>query len=64
MHIIYIYIYIYIYKNQLISLVVSVFAYGPVDRGSIPGQVIPKSQKMVLDTTLLNTRLYKLRIKG
>ena len=34
------------------------------DRGSIPGQVIPKTQKMVLDTALLNTQHYKVRIKG
>ena len=32
--------------------------------GSIPGQVIPKIQKMVLDTTLLSTQHYKIRIKG
>ena len=29
-----------------------------------PGQVIPKTQKMVLDATLLNTQHYKVRIKG
>ena len=31
------------------------FANGPGDRGSIPGRVIPKTLKMVLDTSLLNT---------
>ena len=31
--------------------------------GSIPGRVIPNTQKMVLDTALLNTRHYKVRIK-
>ena len=41
-----------------------VFANGPVDLGSIPGRVIPKTLKMVLDTSLLNTQLYKVRIKG
>ena len=41
-----------------------VFTDGSGDRGSIPGQVIPKTQKMVLDTTLLNTQYYKIRIKG
>ena len=41
-----------------------VFANGPWDQGSIPGQVIPKTQKMVLDATLLNTQYYKVRIKG
>ena len=42
----------------------TVFAYGSGDRGSIPGQVIPKTQKMVLDATLLSTQHYKVRIKG
>ena len=37
---------------------------GPVDLGSIPGRVIPKTQKMVLDASLLNTQHYKVRIKG
>ena len=40
-----------------------VFANGPGDRGSIPGQVIPKTQKMVLDAALLNTLHYKVKIK-
>ena len=39
------------------------FANGPGDLGSIPGRVIPKTQKMVLDATLLNTQ-HKVRIKG
>ena len=41
-----------------------VFANGPEDRSSIPGRVVPKTQKMVLDATLLNTQHYKVRIKG
>ena len=41
-----------------------VFANGPGDLGSIPGRVIPKTQKMVLDAILLNTQHYKVRIKG
>ena len=41
-----------------------VFANGPGDLGLIPGRVIPKTLKMVLDTTLLNTQQYKLHIKG
>ena len=41
-----------------------VFAIVPRDQGSIPGQVIPKTQKMVLDATLLNTQYYKVWIKG
>ena len=40
------------------------FANGPGDLASIPGRVIPKTQKMVLDASLLNTRHYKVRIKG
>ena len=34
------------------------------DRGSIPGQVIPKTQKMVLNAALLNTQHYKVQVKG
>ena len=41
-----------------------VFASGPGDLGSISGRVIPKPLKMVLDTSLLNTQQYKVRIKG
>ena len=41
-----------------------VFANGPGDRGSILGRVTPKTLKMVLDTSLLNTQQYTLRIKG
>ena len=41
-----------------------VFANGRGDRGSIPGRVIPKTQKMVLDAALLSTQHYKVRIKG
>ena len=47
-----------------IGLVVRVFANGSGDLGSIPGRVIPKTQKMVLDASLLNTQHYKVRIKG
>ena len=37
------------------GLVGRVFANGLGDLGSIPGRVIPKTLKMVLDTSLLNT---------
>ena len=47
-----------------IGLAVRVFANRPGDLGSIPGRVIPKTQKMVLDASLLNTQHYKVRIKG
>ena len=43
---------------------VRVFPNGPQDQGSIPGRVIPKTQKMVLDAALLNTQHYKVWIKG
>ena len=39
------------------------FTNGPGDRGSIPGRVIPMTQKMLLDATLLNTQHYKVRVK-
>ena len=41
-----------------------VFANGPGDLDSIPRRVIPKTLKMVLDASLLNTQQYKVRIKG
>ena len=46
-----------------IGQAVRVFANGPGDLGSIPGRVIPKTQKMVLDASLLNIQHYKVRIK-
>ena len=47
-----------------IGLVDREFANDPGDWGSIPGQVIPRTQKMVFDTSLLNTQHYKVHIKG
>ena len=41
-----------------------VLAYDPEDRGSILGQVIWMTQKMVPDVALLSTQHYKVRIKG
>ena len=38
---------------------VQVFYNGSGDQGSILGRVIPKTQKMVLDASLLNTQHYK-----
>ena len=49
---------------QVICLVCRVLVNGPGDRGSIPGRVIPKTLKMVLDTSLLNIQHYKVHIKG
>ena len=51
-------------SSQLIDPVGRVFASGPRDLGSIPGRVIPKTLKMVLDTSLLNTQQYKVHTKG
>ena len=48
----------------IINQVSRMFANGPGDLGSIPGRVIPKTLKMVLDTTLLNTQQYNVCIKG
>ena len=53
-----------LWKYWTIGLMSRVFANGPGDQGSIPGWVILKTQKMVLDTALLNTQHYKLGIKG
>ena len=36
-----------------------VFTNGPGDQGSIPGRVLRKIQKLVLDATLLSTQRYK-----
>ncbi len=52
------------YFSIRLGLAVRVFANGPGDLGSIPGRVIPKTLKMVLDTALLSTQYYKVRIKG
>ena len=41
-----------------------VFANSQGDLGSIPGRVIPKTLKMVLDTSLLKTQQYRVHIKG
>ena len=43
---------------------VRVFTNGSGELGSIPGQLIPKTQKMVLHASLLNTQYYKVRAKG
>ena len=56
--------YFYTWFNRLIGLVGRVFANGPGDLGSIPGWVIPKTVKMVLDNSLLNNQQYKVRIKS
>ena len=50
--------------DRAIGLMSRVFTNGPRDLGSIPGRVIPKTQKMVLDAALLNPQHYKFKIKG
>ena len=45
-------------------MMIRVFANVPGDLGSILGRVIPKTQKMVFDASLLNTQHDKVRIKG
>ena len=57
--------YLMVFKDHwLIGLVGRVFTNGPEDLGSIPGHVIPKTLKVVLNTSLLNTQQYKVSIKG
>ena len=46
-----------------IGLMSRVFVNGPGDRRSIPGRVIPKTQKIGLDAAFLNNQHYKVRIK-
>ena len=53
----------YVILIRLIGLKGRAFASGPGNLGSIPGRVISKTFKMVLDTSLLNTQWYKARIK-
>ena len=50
--------------DEYMCLMSRVFANGTGERGSIPAGVIPKTQKMVLDDTFLNTQHNKVLIKG
>ena len=47
-----------------IGRIVKVLANGPEDLGFIPDRIIPNTQKMVLDVSLLYTQHYKIRING
>ena len=58
-----IFLYTALLKILCIGLVSREFANGQGDLDSIPGRVIPKTLKRVLDTSLLNTQHYKVRIK-
>ena len=51
-------------NNRLIGLMDRAFANALGDLGSIPGRVIPKTLKMVLDTSLLNIQQYKVCIQS
>ena len=55
---------IYCQSNSSWGLVDRVFANIPEDWRSIPGRVIPKTQKMVLDSALLNTQSYNVQTNG
>ena len=55
----------YDFNDQSICLGVGrVFVNGPGNLGSILGRIIPKTLKIVLDTSLLNTQQHKVCIKG
>ena len=47
-----------------IGIMVRVFVNSPRHLSSLPGRVILKTQKMVVDASLLNIPHYKLQIKG
>ena len=55
---------LYCLEILLAGLMSRMFVNGLGDLASIPGQVIPNTQKMLLDGSLLNTQHYKVRIKG
>ena len=54
------------YKHTVpdIGMMAQLFVNSPEDLGSIPGWVILKSQKIMLDASSLNTQHYKVWIKG
>ena len=52
------------YIFQPIDIMVRVFANGLGDQGSMQGRVIPKTQKIAIDTSLLYTQHYKVWNKG
>ena len=47
-----------------IGMMVRVFTNSLGDQGLIPGRVTPKTQKIGLDASLLNTQHYEVQIKG
>ena len=55
---------LYFIMGWSIGIMFRMSANSPKDRGSITGQVIPKTQKVGLDASLFNTEHYKMWIKG
>ena len=53
----------YMYAH-MIGIMVRVSANHPRNQGSIPGWFIAKTQKMVLEASLLNFQNYKVRFNG
>ena len=53
-------------SNYSIDIMIRVFTNDPGDQGSVPDQVIPKTQKMVLDAPCLTLSIirYKSRVSG
>ena len=51
-------------RQNIFGLMSIVFANGPGNRDLIQGQIISKTQKMVLDSALLNTQHYKVKVKS
>ena len=67
MYVVFLYVYFmqfFLKNDRAIGLMSRVFASGWGDQSSIPGRVIPKTKKMVLDAALLNIQNYKVSIKG
>ena len=56
--------YVINYLGLDIGMMVRMFANGSGDLGSKPGRVIPKTEKMVLDASLLYTQHYKVTYQG
>ena len=56
--------FIIFFQVTKILLIKQIILNGLGDLDSIPGRIIPKIFKMALDTSLLNTQQYKIRIKS
>ena len=49
---------------RAIGVMRRLFVNGPGYQGSIPGRVLLKTPKVILDTTLYSSRYYMVRING